>query len=178
VDVALITLSAGLVLATAVLAWFTRALAQHARLAWMEAQATRREMEYARELGARPLLAFDAHVVGGKIGFLLVRNLGRGPALDVTLRFNYWDEDPRAWYERSFGPGESHQFKIPEPLHSDVFRARDGQFTVEISGQSTDLEGRAIEIFDAADFTRWTRDAENAGERIVGRRKIAGVEPE
>jgi hypothetical protein len=178
VDAALITLTVGLVLATGVLAWFTRDLARQARLAWIEAQSTRREMEHSRELGVRPRLTFDPHVAGGKIGLLLLRNVGRGPALDVTLRFNFWDDEVREWSERSIEPEESHQFKLPEPMLSDVFRALDERLTIHVSGQMTDLEGRAIEVSDTLDLAAWTRGAMNSGERIVGRRKIAGVDPE
>jgi hypothetical protein len=165
------------VLATAVLAWFTRELAQQARLAWMEARSTRHEMERSRELSVRPVIAFDVHVAGGKVGFLLLRNLGGGPAFAVTLQLKFGGEDVREWSERSIEPGESHQFKLPAPFQSDIWRAQDVQFTVDVSGQMTDVEGRTIEVSAAIDFTEWTRSAENARERIVGRRKIAGVEP-
>jgi hypothetical protein len=177
-DIALITETGGLVLATGVLAWFTRDLAQQARLAWVEARRTRQEMERSRELGVRPVLAFDVHVAGGKVGLLLLRNVGRGPALDVTLGFNFWGEDVRQWSERSIEPGESHQFKLPEPLLSDIWQARDTEFAVDVSGQMTDVQGHMIEVSDSIDFTGWTRAVATADERIVGRRKIAGVEPE
>jgi hypothetical protein len=178
VDAALDALTGGLVLATGVLAWFTRELATQARLAWSEARDTRHEMERSRELSVRPLLAFDPHVAGGQIGLLLLRNVGRGPALEVTLRLRFWNEEVRDWSEQSVEPGESHQFKLPEPLLADMWQATKDQFTIRIEGRMTDLEGRVIGISDTVDLTAWTKAALGSGERVVGRRKIAGVEPE
>lgn len=176
-DWAIVVLSGGLVAATAVLAWFTRDLVTNARLAWTEAQNTRGEMERTRQLSVRPILAFDPHVVGGMIGMLLVRNVGRGPALEVTLRFDYWGT-PREWFERSVEPGESHQFKLPAPFEADIWKAKDIELEITIEGRMRDLDGHQHEISDVVDLTAWVRAALSSGERIVGRRKIAGADPD
>jgi hypothetical protein len=177
---ALSVTTALLFLATAALALFTRNLVAEAKTAWQQAQDARREMERARELSIRPELAIDVHPVGGIIGFLIIRNVGLGVALDVELRFVYEgvDDDPREWEERSVVPGESHQFPLPGAYRENVFAASTNPLTVRVTGRMHDLAGKPIEISAAVDVDGWARKAMQAEERIVGRRKIPGVEPE
>jgi hypothetical protein len=104
---ALLAGSIGLVLATVGLVYFTRALVDEAGLtrsemveAREEAVRTREEMAEARLLSARPKLAFDLMVLGGKIGVLLIRNVGNGAALDVSLNISFdmaGSSDKRDW---------------------------------------------------------------------------------
>jgi hypothetical protein len=178
-DVALIVLTAGLFVATAVLAWFTRELAQHAQTTWQQAQDTRREMEQARHLSVRPLLTFDPHVRGGMIGGLLLRNVGRGPALNVRLRLTFeGPSERRDWAERSVVPGESHQFNLPDRFLRNVFVALDEPLTIVVSGHLEDLYGRPIDVAETIDVSSWVRMVEASGELVLGRRKLPGVDVE
>ena len=172
-DVALIVLTAALFVATAVLAWFTKDLALHAQTAWRVAQDTRREMEEARHLSVRPVLAFDPHVLGAVGGALLLRNVGRGPGLDVHLHLTFEGPDERReWSEGSIVPGESHQFKLPEPFQSNIFAEHEATLTILVSGRMIDLYSRRLEIEERIDVSGWSRSAIASGERRAGRRKL------
>ena len=87
-----------------------------------EAVLTREEMAETRSLSVRPRLAFDLIVLDGRIGLLLIRNVGNGVALNVSLDLNFGGAEPdaRHWSEPSFAPGESHELKLPEYALRDI----------------------------------------------------------
>ncbi|HEY8773433.1 MAG TPA: hypothetical protein VIM05_02580 [Gaiellaceae bacterium] len=168
-----------LVAATGFLGLFTRRLVQEARAARAEARKTREEMEHARLLGVRPRLAFDVMVLGGKVGLLLIRNIGGGPALDVdlTLEFEGAVAETRSWGEPSIVPGESHEIKLPSPFLQDIAAAKDQPLTVRVTGRLSDLETREIAVDERLDFSAWWSGAAGADERVGGRWKLPGVDP-
>ena len=134
---ALLVASIGLVVATGGLVFFTKRLVDEARLtraeivaardemveSRKEAVLAREEMVETRSLSIRPRLGFDLMVLGGKVGLLLIRNVGNGVALDVNLVINFkmtGRSEPRNWRESSFVPGESHELKLPEFALRDI----------------------------------------------------------
>ena len=174
-EAALVVATVGLVAATIALAFYTRSLVREAKANRAEAENARREMEEARHLSVRPRLTFDPHVLGGKVGVLLIRNLGRGPALGVELSITF--EGPgerRQWSEPSFAPGESYELKLPEPFLQDIGAAAEQPLAVRVEGKLDDLYGRRIEVAARLDVSEWLTRSAAAAERVAGRRKLPG----
>lgn len=171
-EAVLVVATVGLVLATGVLAWFTRELAAAAEATRLEAEKTRLGMEEARHLSVRPHLTFDVAAVSGVAGVLLIRNLGHGPALKVRLRFEFVGPDVhREWFEESVAPGESHQLNLPEPFNSIQTAAKE-PLLVRIRGRMTDLDGREIKTEHEIQAGEWWATVVAAQERILGRDKL------
>ncbi len=171
-EVVLVIATVALVLATGVLAWFTRELATAASETRLEAEKTRFEMEAARHLSIQPQLSFDAAPIGGVAGVLLIRNLGKGPALKVRLRFEFVGPDEhREWFQDSIASGESHQLNLPEPFNS-IDEALASPLLVLISGRMTDLDGREVAVADEIQVSEWWATTVAAKERILGRDKL------
>jgi hypothetical protein len=175
-EVGLVVATVGLVAATCALAYFTWALVQEAKAARAEAERSRREMEEARHLSVRPRLAFDPMGLDGKFGgVLLIRNVGRGPALDVDLAVTF--EGPgerREWSEASIVPDECHELKLPEPFLSDLDAALEQPLAVHVDGRMEDLYGRRIVVDARIDVSGWWAKVAAADERVAGRKKVPG----
>jgi hypothetical protein len=170
----LIVATGGLVLATAVLVYYTRGLVAEAKNARAEAERSRREMEEARHLSVRPRLAFDAMGLDGKFGgVLLIRNVGRGPALDVDLAVTFEGPDERReWSEASVVPDECHELKLPEPFLRDLDTTLERPLAVRVEGRMNDLYGRAIDVDSRVDVSEWWAKVVAADERVAGRKKV------
>jgi hypothetical protein len=130
-------------------------------------------MEEARHLSVRPRLAFDAMGLSGKFGgVLLIRNVGRGPALGVDLVVTF--EGPgerREWSEASIVPDESHELKLPEPVLTDLDAALERPLVAHVEGKMEDLYGRRIDVAARVDVSEWWAKVSAADERIAGRKK-------
>jgi len=189
VDLGVVIATGGLVLATGALAFFTRALVAEAQASRREAENTRREMEQARHLSVRPRLTFDPHVLGGRIGVLLIRNLGAGAAFDVRQLVTYrmggevrgsvqigGETEKHDWSEPSFAPGERHEIKLPRPYLENLMKAAgETPLLIEVKGACTDLYGRGIPIEASINVSLWAERVEAAGERVDGRHKYTEV---
>ena len=171
-DVALIVLTAALFVATAVLALFTKDLALHAQTAWQVAQDTRREMEEAHTSACGPCWR-SIRMCLARSAAPFLRNVGRGPGLDVHLHLTFERPDEHGeWSEGRIVPGESHQFKLPEPFQSNIFAEHATTLTILVSGRMIDLYGRRLEIEERIDVSGWSRSAIASAERRAGRRKL------
>jgi hypothetical protein len=97
VDVALLFLTAALVVATGVYSWFTRLMA--------------REMKETRLFSFRPRLALDLKVIAPHSGVVVVRSLGPGPAVDVRVTVTYQPSGARkVFLAPVLVPGQSNDF--------------------------------------------------------------------
>jgi hypothetical protein len=169
----------GLIMATGGLVYYTRQLVTEARESRTEAIKTREEMEESRHLSVRPLLAFDVMLLGGKVGMLLIRNVGNGPALDVDLKLTFDDEEDesRSWAEPSIVPGESHELRLPtRPLH-DIRALTKHPLVLHVEGSMRNVDGRNVPVNKDFDIAAWWQKIETAQERVGGRRKLPGVDP-
>lgn len=154
----------GLVAATCALGYFTLGLVQEARASRLEA--------------VLPRLAFDVHPLGGTVGVLLIRNVGRGAALSVELTVTY--EGPNEvvrWREASVVPGESHELNLPTPYLEDVRTALERPLVIGVEGTMLDVGGHRHDVLERLDVAEWLRASIEARERIAGRRKLPGTEP-
>ena len=128
----------------------------------------------------RPYLAVDVLVLGGKVGMLLIRNVGRGPALDVNLEIVFefaGGPDRRRWSESSIEPGESHQLRLPNPFLGNINAAADQDLLAVVRGSMRDVDTLVIDVDEQVDISAWYRQAVEAEVRVRGRRKIPGVDP-
>jgi hypothetical protein len=141
--------------------------------------AARKEMVEARALSVRPRLAFDLMVLGGKVGLLLIRNVGNGVALNVSLDliFGGAEPDARHWTEPSFVPGESHELKLPEYALRDIGTLADDDMRIHIRGVMYDVNDEEIRFEEVLLASEWWRTVVAAQERVGGRRKLPGVDP-
>lgn len=138
----------GLVGATVGLVYVTRQLVGEARL-------SRADAALVEARAIRPRLAFDAMVLGGKVGMLLIRNVGNGPAFDVelTLRFRQdGSDETRGWAEPSVVPGESHELNLPSPAREDIATLGEHPIVVYVLGSMRDLDGRVLAVSDTFDM--------------------------
>jgi hypothetical protein len=190
---ALLVANIGLVIATVGLVIFTKRMADEAALtrgemeraraemvaAREEAVRTREEMTEARALSVRPRLAFDVMVLGGKVGLLLIRNVGNGVALQVNLKITFGGAHPevRTWSEPSFAPSESHELKLPDFALRDVGSLAEYEMRIQVEGSMRNLDGEEIPVEEDFDTSDWWRNVVEAKERIAGRRKLPGVDP-
>ena len=186
-DWALLAASVGLVVFTCGLVYFTKRLVHEATLtraemveAQEEAVRRREEMAEARSLSVRPILAFDLMVLGGRIGMLLIRNVGNGAALDVSLSIAFQmtgHMEPRDWREPSVVPGESHELKLPEFARRDIGTLSEEDLRIVVEGKMQDLYGNWIRVEEDFRASDWWRSVVRAEERVGGRRKLPGVDP-
>lgn len=93
-DTALVISSAGLVIVTLVLAWFTALL-------WTETKAARRP---------RVIAALD--YIGPNYGELRIVNAGAGAAIDIDISFDPEGGEQRRWTEPVLLPGDGVNFNL------------------------------------------------------------------
>ncbi len=169
---ALLAASIGLVIVTGGLVYFTWRLAD-------EATKTRTEMAEARSLSVRPRLAFDLMVLGGKVGLLLIRNVGNGVALNVRvdLIFGGAEPDSRRWSEPSIVPGESHELKLPEHALRNINSLADDDMRIHVRGVMYDVNKQETRFEEDFHASEWWRTVVGAQERVRGRRKLPGIDP-
>jgi hypothetical protein len=187
VNWAILAASIGLVIATAGLVYFTKRLADEATLtraemfaAREEAVRTREEMTKARSLSVRPKLAFDLMVLGGRVGLLLIRNVGNGVALRVALDISFDSGDSsdiRHWSEPSIVPGESHELKLPEFALRNVGTLSEKELRIRVGGSMRDVDDDEIRVEEDLHASEWWRNVVAAQERAGGRRKLPGIDP-
>src|SRR4029077_8733045 len=127
----------------------------------------------------RPKLTFDLMVLGGKVGLLLIRNVGNGVALNVSLDliFGGAEPDSRRWGEPSIVPGESHELKLPEQALRDIGSLASGDMRIHIRGVMHDMHDEEIRFEETFDASEWWRTVVAAPERVGGRRKLPGIDP-
>jgi hypothetical protein len=173
-EVGLVLATVGLVAATLALVYYTRGLVQEATAARAEAERSRQEMEEARHLSVRPRLAFDPMGLNGKFGgVLLIRNVGRGPALDVDLAITFEGVgERREWSEASIVPDECHELNLPEPFRRNLDATLEQPLELHVEGRMEDLYGRRIDVEARFDISAWWTKIVAAGERIAGRKKV------
>jgi hypothetical protein len=144
-DVAVVFLTAALVVTTAVYAYFT----------WRMAD----EMRQTREQTLRPRLGLYVRPYDPIGGHVALRSLGPGTALDVviTLKFEPSGET-RDWRTPVFPSGDEAQFIFPRNEEGRIpgFNALEaGGVQVSVSGSMRDVAGRAHDVNERLDVASW-----------------------
>jgi hypothetical protein len=156
-DVAVVVLSAALVVATCVYAYFT----------WQMA----REMRETRRQAIRPRLGLYIRPYGPTGGHLALVSLGPGTALEVavTLRFEPSGET-REWSAPVFAPGDDAEFFFPRvEKHQlpgfDELERQNAQVTA--SGSMRDVAGDVHEVSEHVDAAAWWKLVSAAQQHYV-----------
>lgn len=106
---------------------------------------------------------------------VVIRTVGRGPALGVDLAITF--EGPgerREWSEASIVPDEAHELKLPEPFRTDLDATLEQPLSVHVGGRMEDLYSRQIDVNTRIDVSEWWAKIAAADERVAGRKKVPG----
>jgi hypothetical protein len=147
VDVALVLLTAALVVTTAVYSYFT----------WRMAD----EMRKTRVQSLRPRLGLYVRAYGPTGGHIALRSLGPGIALDVliTLRFEPSGET-RHWRTPVFPPGQEAEFFFPKDEQETIpgFKELEERgIQTSVVGSMRDVAGAPYDVHEELDAAAWSK---------------------
>jgi hypothetical protein len=74
-------------------------------------------------------------------------------------------------------PGESHELKLPEFALRDVGTLSSQDLRIIVEGKMQDLYGKWIPVEEDFRASDWWRSVVRAQERVGGRRKLPGIDP-
>jgi hypothetical protein len=156
-DIAVIVLTAALVLTTAVYAFFT----------WRMAE----EMQRTRLQSIRPRVGLYLRPYSPMGGNLAIRSLGPGTALDVELAITFTpDDDSRRWRTPVFSPGEEAELFFPG-LREGTAGFKDleeRQTKAEVRGFMKDVVGHSHAVDEHLDVAGWSKLTVGADQRYPG----------
>jgi len=147
-DLALVVLTAALVITTVVYAVYTAKMAA--------------EMRETRELGIRPRLGLLIRPVDPNIGLIEIRSLGPGTALAVSVRLV---QEPaagqaeRAWQAAVFWPGEKARLKPLPPSNASpsitIQTLADAQVRLRLDGSMLEIDGKHHAVKETFEVAPW-----------------------
>lgn len=146
-DVAVVALTAALVMTTAVYAYFT----------WRMAQ----EMQTTRLQSIRPRLALYVRPYSQMGGNLALRSLGPGAALDVEVTITFKPEgETRQWRAPVFPPGEEAEFFFPgfrEGGNAGFKELEKREAQADLHGSMRDVTGNSHTVDEHLDVAGWSK---------------------
>jgi hypothetical protein len=156
-DVAIVILTAALVLTTAVYSYFT----------WRMAD----EMRKTREQTLRPRLGLFVRAYSPMGGHIALPSLGPGIALDVliTLKFEPSGETPH-WQTPVFPPGHEAEFFFPKDDQERLpgFKEIEERgIHSSVVGLMRDVAGTSYEVNEQLDTAAWSRVLGEANQVYV-----------
>jgi hypothetical protein len=154
-DIAVVLLTAALVVTTAIYSYFT----------WRMAK----EMQETRVQALRPRLGLLVRPYGPTGGFLALRSLGPGTALDVsvTLRFEPSGE-ARDWRTPVFPPGDEAEFFFPDTESGqapDFTMLEEHGVVATVTGSVLDVAGKSHQVDERLDVATWAKVLTSAHQR-------------
>lgn len=156
-DVAIVILTAALVLTTAVYSYFT----------WRMAD----EMQKTREQTLRPRLGLYVRAYGPMGGHVALRSLGPGTALDVLVALSFEPSgETREWRTPVFPPGAEAEFFFPKDEAEripDLKQLEEYGIHVRVTGSMRDVAGASHDVSEQLDAATWAKGLAEAHQVYV-----------